>query len=159
MKTILSWQIGIIIEHSNNWSTEYWKASLGSDRNDQDWKALSPFDWQRIFSSILLLRCEAAFYNSFGREILILEQKQRIFQAHSMCCSLPTCSSSLCTNPDHKPLLTSWSVSCGKEGYEEFFDNDCLANPLVQTLCELSDRANWGHVAWLFCQFKDKTSA
>ena len=156
METILRQQIQRIFEESNTWNVLTWKTSMGTaERNLLDWKALSPFDWQRIFSSVLLLRCESTFSKSFANEILILEQKQRTFQAHSTCCSKLTCSSTPCNDPGHKSLMLSWSLlSHSKEGYKDCFDNDRLANPLVQTFRDLDDPAHWGHVAWLFCKFK-----
>ena len=160
METILRQQIQIILEESNAWNISSWKASIGNaERNLLDWKALSPFDWQRIFSSVLLLRCKSTFTKLFAQEILVLEQKQRTFQFHSTCCSTLTCSSTPCHDPGHKPLILSWNTTHTKEGYKDCFDNDRLANPLVQTFRDLDDPAHWGHVAWWFCNFKkDRTS-
>ena len=68
-------QFHLIVRKKTMWSFKTWygKKPWKCDIEGGSWEYLSPFDWERIIRSILLLRFDRKFCVNFGSEMITLE--------------------------------------------------------------------------------------
>lgn len=162
-------KIATINEHANNWSFVKWKESYQKLQDSGaasvakasshgtstaagiSWESLSPVDWQRILTSMMLLGCKEVFCCHFGREMELLERHKLIF--HKYCLWCPSCDSCECTEEFHKNILVQTRVDLKRPDMVPLDEESHASLVKIKIPRDFKDSPeHFAHIGWLFCK-------
>jgi hypothetical protein len=152
-------QLQLILHKNSLWSFDEWYREMNSIEwrraSCQDWYHVSPSDWNTIISSLLLTSSDCYFYESFGREKIMLERARFLSNDHLVKTDASSHSESQkkfsaadgCPSLEHS-LDGSYERGRFRPKYPTTFE--CVVRFDVPD--KLSNKKHWGHISWKHCQ-------
>lgn len=151
-------QLQLILHKSSLWSFDKWYRKMNGcawkKASRQDWGHVSPSDWNTIISSLLLTSSDCHFYESFGREKIMLERVRLLTNDH-LTKSDPSYESwtERFTAVDGCPSLEhSLDGSYERGRFRPKYPVTFASTVRFDVPDKLSNKKHWGHISWKHCQ-------